>query len=302
MKLNTFSHTLLATSFLLASLGTPSLIAAEKDAAAVKMSKLKPASETQKYLLRYKFQMGEVIRYRVQHTASVRTTIEETTQKVESKSESVKAWKVTDVLPDGTMEFVHVVEYVQMSNQRPDRAPAKYDSRHDKTPPAGFEQAARAVGVPISLSGLAPDGEIRTREEKIPQPGHTPDMPITLRLPDGPIEVGEAWNTSYKVQVQRKSGANLRIQTRRHCKLLKVQHGIATFSVEYQILTPVDAYVESQLVERLVKGTVCFNLDKGRIVSQQMVVDRRVLGFSGGTSSMHFVSRMEEQLLEPSDS
>ena len=41
----------------------------------------------------------------------------------------------------------------------------------------------------------------------------------------------------------------MQLQTRRLCKLLKVQHGIATFSVEYQILTPVDAYAESQLVE-----------------------------------------------------
>ena len=126
-------------------------------------------------------------------------------------------------------------------------------------------------------------------------------MPITLRLPDGPIEVGEKWTDSYEVQVQRKSGANVQLQTRRLCKLLKVQHGIATFSVEYQILTPVDAYAESQLVERLAKGTVCFDLDKGRIVSRKMSIDRRVLGFSGGTSSMHFVSRLEEQLLGPGE-
>ena len=80
-----------------------------------------------------------------------------------------------------------------------------------------------------------------------------------------------------------------------------MQHGIATFSVEYQILTPVDAYIESQLVERLMKGTVRFDLNQGRIVSQHLTVNRRVLGFSGGTSSMHFVSQMDEQLLAPGE-
>jgi len=245
--------------------------------------------------------MGEVLRYRVQHTASVRTTIDKTTQQVESKSDSIKAWKVTDVLPDGSMEFVHVVEHVRMSNRHPDRPLIEYDSQRDKTPPAGFEQAARAVGVPISVIRLAPDGKILAREEKIPQPQHTPDMPITPRLPDGPVRIGEKWNESYEVRAQRKSGANLQIQTRRLCKLLKVQHGIATFSVEYQILTPVDAYIESQLVERLMKGTVRFDLNQGRIVSQHLTVNRRVLGFSGGTSSMHFVSQMDEQLLAPGE-
>jgi hypothetical protein len=212
-----------------------------------------------------------------------------------------KAWKITDVLSDRSMEFVHVVEHVRKRNRHPDRPLTQYDSQHDKTPPAGFDPAARAVGVPISVIHLAPDGEIRARIEKIPQPGHTSDMPITLRLPDCPIEVREKWTESYEVQIQRKSGAYVQFQTRRLCKLLKVQHGIAIFSVEYQILTPVDAYAESQQVERLTKHTVRFDLDKDRIVSRKMSIDRRSLGFSGGTSSMYFVSRLEEQLLGPGE-
>ena len=309
--LQPFSH--LATLFLLATSAVSpfigvTAIGATTDPAAGKPARSKPlanpskpAPDAKKWLLRYKFQMGEVLRYRVRHTANVRTIIEETTEQLESKSDSIKAWKVTDVLPDGSMEFVHVVEQVRMSNRRPNRALTEYDSQHDKTPPAGFEQAARAIGVPISVIRLAPDGRILDREEKIPQPEHTPDMPITPRLPDGPIRVGEKWNESYQVQAQRKSGTNLQIHTRRHCQLLKVDHGIATFSVEYQILTPVDAYIESQLVERLTKGTVHFDLDHGRIVSQQMAVNRRILGFSGGTSSMHFVAQMEERLLGPEE-
>ena len=316
MKFHTIS--LLAVYLMLATFSSPSLgyekgkltdtrpatddaTKPDPDSSSKEDSKERRNSKQQKWLLQYKFQMGEVLRYQVHHTANVRTTIEETTQQVESKSDSIKAWKVTDVLPDGSMEFVHVVEHVRMSNKTPNRPWTEYDSQHNKTPPVGFEQAARSVGVPISVIRLAPTGEILAREEKIPQPGHTPDMPITVRLPDSPIEVGAKWNDSYQVRVQRKSGANLKIQTRRHCKLLKVQHGIATFRVDYQILTPVDAYTESQLVERLTKGTIRFDLEKGRIVSQKMAVDRRVLGFSGGTSSMHFTSKIEERLLGPNE-
>ena len=57
---------------------------------------------------------------------------------------------MTDVLPNGEMEFVHVVETVRMTNTVPNRGTTKYDSEVDKTPPLGFEQAARAVGVPLS--------------------------------------------------------------------------------------------------------------------------------------------------------
>jgi len=73
-------------------------------------------TSSKKYLLQYKFAMGEVLRYRVNHMVDMRSTIEGTSQQAESKSESIKAWKVTDVLPNGEIEFVHVVEVVRMSN------------------------------------------------------------------------------------------------------------------------------------------------------------------------------------------
>lgn len=251
-----------------------------------------------KHLLQYNFKIGEVIRYRVRHATEIRTTIEETTQEAESSSESVKAWKVTDVLPNGEMQFVHVVESVRMVNTVPNRGTTRYDSEADKTPPVGFEQAARAVGVPLSVIRITPEGEIVEREEKHPQPPNSEDMPITLQLPSAPIAVGEQWDFTYEVDAERKSKAKLKVRTRRVCTLKKVEAGIATINVEYQILTPVSAYVESQLIQKLTKGTVRFDIDAGRTVSQRHDADRRVIGFSGKASSMHFVSRLEERLLD----
>lgn len=263
--------------------------------AAKKKSSKQPA---EKHLLQYKFKMGEVLRYHVRHASDIRTTIEEATQQAESTSDSVKAWKVTDVLPNGEMEFVHVVETVRMTNTVPNRGTTKFDSEADKTPPTGFEQAARAVGVPLSVIRIKPDGEIAHREEKHPQPPATDDMPITLRLPAEPIAVGEQWDWNYHVDAQRKNKSTLKVQTRRVCTLKKVQSGIATIEVEYQLLSPVSAYIESQLLQKLTKGTVRFDIDAGRTVSQRFEADRRVIGFSGKASSMHFVSRLEERLLK----
>ncbi len=251
-----------------------------------------------KYQLQYKFKMGEVLRYHVHHATDIRTTMEETTQQAESKSDSVKAWKVTDVLPSGEMEFVHVVEKVRMSNTVPNRGTTTFDSEADETPPTGFEQAARAIGVPLSVIRIKPDGEIVDREEKHPQPPATDDMPITLRLPAEPIAVGEKWDQTYQVDAQRKNQTKLKVQTRRVCTLKSVKAGVATIAVEYQILTPVSAFIESQLVQKLTKGYVRFDVKAGRTVSQKLTADRRVIGFSGKASSMHFVSRLEERLLK----
>ncbi len=258
-------------------------------------------SPPEKYQLQYKFKMGDVLRYAVKHSADIRTTIEGTTQEAQTESESIKAWKVTDVLPNGEIEFVYLVEVVRMSNRVPNRALTSFDSELDETPPPGFEQAARAVGVPLSVVRISPEGEIVHREEKHPQPKASDDMPLTLRLPSEPLAVGEQWDATYDVPAERKSGAKLQVRTRRVCTLEKVENQIATITVDYQILTPVSAYIESQLIDRLTKGSVRFDIKRGRIISQNFKSDRRVIGFSGDTSSMHYVSRMKERLLKPNE-
>jgi len=260
-----------------------------------------PSVGAEKYQLQYKFSMGEVLRYRVEHTVDMRSTIEGTSQQAESKSESIKAWKVTDVLPNGEIEFVHVVEVVRMSNQVPNRATSVFDSENDATPPPSFEQAARAIGVPLSVIRMTPAGEIVERVEKHPQPEASDDMPITLQLAAKPVAVGEQWDATYDVPVERKSGAKLQVRTRRVCTLKKVEAGIATIWVEYQVLTPVSSFIKSQLVQRMTKGLVRFDLERGRVVSQKLDADRRVLGFAGGSSSMHYVSRYKERLLKPGE-
>ncbi|MCA9237462.1 MAG: hypothetical protein KDA44_18435 [Planctomycetales bacterium] len=251
-----------------------------------------------KYRLAYKFRMGEVLRYRVEQATSVRTTIDSKTQEAETLSESTKAWKVTDVLPNGEMEFVHLVEAVRMTNHSPGVASHTYDSEKDPTPPPGFEQVAGAVNTPISVIRISPTGKIVHREEKHPQPPVTDDMPITLELPAEPVAVGGRWSRTYDVMAERKGGAKIKVRTRRTCKLRSVTDGVATIEVEYHILTPVDPFVRSQLVERLTSGKVLFDIETGRIVEQDHRVDSRVLGFAGQTSVMRFASRFEERLVE----
>lgn len=259
------------------------------------------AAEGEKILLRYKFDLGEVLRYEVAHQAHVRSTIEETSQEVESTTESVKAWKVTDVLPSGEIEFMHVVESARMTNRRPNQGVAEYDSRETTEPPPFFAEAAKSIGVPLTQIRMTPAGKIVDREEKHPQPKVSEDMPITLELPDQPIAVGEKWDRTYDVSANRKSGAKQTIRTRRLCRLKAVESGVAVIAVDYQILTPIDAFVKSQLVERLTSGTVRFDIERGRVLTQRHEVDERILGFAGKASSMHFVARLEERLLKPDE-
>ena len=75
-------------------------------------------------------------------------------------------------------------------------------------------------------------------------------------------------------------------------KLADVKDGIATIDVTYQVLSPTDAAVELELVQRMQNGQVKFDIEKGRIQSQKMDVDKRIIGFAGPTSSMQYIMKM----------
>jgi hypothetical protein len=257
-----------------------------------------PVADAAKYDLRYKLTTGTVLRYTIDHRAAIRSTIDDTTQEAQTKTESVKAWKVTDVLPSGEIEFMNVVERVHMINHLPDRAPAEYDSQKDKTPPPGYEDTARAIGIPLSVVRMTPRGKVTSYNVKHSQPNADKDAQVAIRLPDQPVAVGATWDEPFDVTVNVDAGGTKSIQTRRHYELLSVSSGIATIEVTYQVLSPIDAKIESQLVQKLMKGNVRFDVDAGRIDSQLFEVDKRVLGFAGPTSSMHYVMRMEEKFTD----
>jgi hypothetical protein len=256
----------------------------------------RPKTVKDKFDLHYKLKRGDVLRYQVIHRASIRSTIDSTTQSAQTKTESTKLWKVSDVLPNGEIEFMTVVERVRMVNQLPDRDATEYDSDRDKTAPPGFQDAAKAVGVPLSLLRITPSGKIVRRELKINGQAAEEDAPIVPRLPDKPVAIDDTWDEPFDLTVAVEGGGTKSVQTRRHHKLVSVEGDVATIEVSYQVLSPIDAYIETQLVQRLMEGEVRFDMKKGRVVSQQMDIDKKILGFAGPTSSMQYIMKLEEKL------
>ena len=113
----------------------------------------------------------------------------------------MKVWKVTDVLPNGEIEFMNVVERVHMVNQLPDHDPIEYDSARDKTPPPGFEDAAQA-----DRRAAERDPHHAARQDrcaanrKSAARSAEEDAPIALRLPDKPVAIGETWDEPFDVK------------------------------------------------------------------------------------------------------
>lgn len=269
------------------------LIALGDDAPA---SDAAPSANETKHLLRYKFQPGENLRWNVVHRVKVNTTVSGTAQTAETTSTSVKLWKVLPAKKEGTYRFEHSVERVEMRQKLTGREEIVYNSQTDVAPPIGFEDAAKNVGVPLAVITVDGQGTVLDRERKKSAPNDA-ESQIVIPLPAEAVPAGHVWSFPYDVQVNLRSGEARMIKTRQRFTLESVENGIASIRVETQVLTPVqDPEIEAQLIQRETKGTVRFDIAAGRIIEQRMDLDKSVLGFSGESSSLHYVMRFTEEL------
>ncbi|NQT41494.1 MAG: hypothetical protein HQ581_28655 [Planctomycetes bacterium] len=253
--------------------------------------------EPELYRLRYQFSPGEVLRWDVSHLATVRTTIGGTTQTAETLTESVKAWKVTEVDDEKNITFVHSVESVKMQQKLTGRKELAYDSTTDAVVPPGFEQVAQSIGVPLTTVTIDPLGNVIRRHEETLRPGQQQDGQLTIPLPEKPIAVGHLWSFPHEIVLPLQGGGFKTVKTRQDFELEEVSTGVATIRVSTKILTPIsDPSVEAQLIQRQSAGTVRFDVDAGRILGQEMGLDRKVHDFQTKGSLLHYMTRFTEEI------
>ena len=123
-----------------------------------------------KYDLQYKFTPGETLRTEIIHRATVQTTIQGSSQTAETQSTSIKAWKVDSVSPEGTVQFIHMIESIDMWQRTQGRKEIRYNSADGGEVPPGYEEVAKAVGVPLSNVTMSNRGTIIKRRETNAQP------------------------------------------------------------------------------------------------------------------------------------
>lgn len=279
------------------ALGWFSLAAVAEEPAAKK-----PESQPEKYLLRYRFMPGETLRWLVISKNAMRTAVDTKATSTESVSQSVKAWHVTAVASDGNATFEHSIEAADWWQHLQGRDPVRYGSQSGEKAPPEFKAVADTVGKTLSTFTVSARGEIIKRDRKNEKTAPPAEAQfILIPMPAEAVAVGHVWSLPEDVQIMQ-GALPRRIQAIKKLTLQSVENGIATIQFTSRILTPLDdSRLESQLMPWQFDGVARFDLAAGRLVSQQIDIDRRVVGVSGKTSSVHFVSRFTERLMGPGE-
>ena len=254
--------------------------------------------DQQKHLLAYKFTSDETLRWKVVHLVTVETKISGNTQVAKTRSASQKVWQTADVT-DAAADVIYLIDWVDMWQQVTGRQEARYDSRTDAAPPPEYAMVAQTVGHPLAKVSLSSHGEVVEREN-LQNLFNSPGLgDFAVRLPAEPVAIGTAWSDDEVVPIRVPPESVVKqIKIRREYRLEKVKYGVATISVTTKVLTPVhDAKVKSQLIQRMTSGEIKFDIDAGRVISKQLDLDERVIGFNGADSVMHYLARFTEELV-----
>ena len=258
-----------------------------------------------KYTLRYKLKAGDHLRWNVAHQANIRTTAGGSTQRVETESESVKVWRVIDVADNGQLTFVHSVDSVRMRHQARGREAIEvaFPLPSGKKAPLGYESVGEDVGVPLTKVVMNARGEVveridLRRRKKASTTGY--EGPLTIPLPEQGVSVGERWTEMHLVLAPRKDRTRQRVKLQQRFQLQSVENGIATIGVESVVLTPIDdPTVKIHLVQSKTRGTVKFDMTRGRIVEQNLSLDEEIIGAPlGDASSTHYQMQFKETLMK----
>jgi hypothetical protein len=252
----------------------------------------KDSKEPAKHTLRYVFHPGDVLSWEVLQQASVRTSINDDVETVETVSRSAKSWHVREVKPDGSAVFDHLVDWVDMRQQFGGKRPVHYDSRTGEKPPMGFQDVAAAVGIPLSTVTIDSSGKVISRKRTPLRGASKIETEMTLPLPTEAVPIGHSWSKTFEVEIRLPGSGMKKVKAIQQFTLEDVKSGVARIAVVNAILTPVrDPAAEAQLIQYESTGFVRFDVDAGRLLDQQVDLDKRIVGFRGPASNLHYLSR-----------
>lgn len=259
-----------------------------------------PVTAMEPVTLRYRFRVGDTIDMDVEHRALTETTMNGTTQTVETMTDSRKTWRVVAVDDDGRATLEHSVDDVVMTSRTSDRGEVRWASGGTEDPPPGYEGVRQSLGVPLSRMVIDRTGRVADRRELRPCPASSTGDLVVVPLPDTPVLPGAEWAVPQEVVVEAPGAGRKAVRVRLRYRLESLRDGIASIAVDTTVLTPVDdPRLEARLLERVWDGEILFDVEAGRVVSRRTGIDRRIVGFGGPQSSVRYKASLKERVADP---
>jgi hypothetical protein len=123
------------------------------------------------------------------------------------------------------------------------------------------------------------------------------DPPLTLRLPQGSVMLGQTWERLYQITLNPPYGTGEKYQGTQRYTVTKIAGGLATIQLATKLQLPESVSERVPLVQKQPQGEIVFNIQAGRVQSAELHVEQSLQGHQGQNSSYRFQSMYREQYL-----
>lgn len=254
----------------------------------------------QKYDLRYKMKVGDVIRWSSDHSESSRTQMAGETDNQSSRAQAKVNWEITAVDSHGNVTFVFQIDSVDMWQQKNDEQAISFNSETDKEAPIDYEIFNQCVGTQVTKTVVTPKGQVLDRQDYVKQAKIGMSKMTILPLPKDPVAVGHQWYVPGNLSAKDEDGVMRHLETRVHYSLDKVVDNKAYIAFQTEILTPFDSNrVRSQIMQNMAKGFAVFDIERGLVVRREVDWNETVQGFQGAGSYLKYNAAYSERFVDP---
>ena len=259
-----------------------------------------PALPAQTQSKMFRWETGQLLTYRVEHTTSAAETVSGTKSETKTKLNLTKRWYVAAVDPAGVATIQLSLAALRLETTTPSGGVLFFDSSDpEKSDPQMSGQLKKYVG--DVLATLRVDGQgkvIEVKESKHgPASRFESEPPFVLVFPDAALTEGMNWSRSYKITIEPPQGTGEKYDAVQECTCKSVAQGSATFALTTTLKTQPESVLDRvPLLQLQPEGEVTFDVQSGRLQSAILRVDKELTGHQGEGSSYHFVSTYKEEI------
>jgi len=259
-----------------------------------------PALPAQTQSKMFRWETGQLLTYRVEHTTSAAETVSGTKSETKTKLNLTKRWYVAAVDPAGVATIQLSLAALRLETTTPSGGILFFDSSDpEKSDPQMSGQLKKYVG--DVLATLRVDGQgkvIEVKESKHgPASRFESEPPFVLVFPDAALTEGMNWSRSYKITIEPPQGTGEKYDAVQECTCKSVAQGSATFALTTTLKTQPESVLDRvPLLQLQPEGEVTFDVRSGRLQSAILRVNKELTGHQGEGSSYHFVSTYKEEI------
>jgi hypothetical protein len=248
---------------------------------------------------RFHWQAGQVLHYRVEHTTNVSEVLASGKVATSAKVNLVKRWEVVGVDAQGIATVKMSITQMRNEQTRPNGEVILFDSTTpEKSTPELREQMAKYIGQTVALVRVDPLGRVVEVKQGVAS-RYEVEPPFLFTLPASAVAAGQSWERPFTITLDPPLGTGEKHAATQKYYCAKTEGGLATITLTTQV--PAMPEIKSEqlpLLQKMPQGEIVFDVQRGRLHSARLVIDRQVQGHQGVGSVYHLQSTYSERIAE----